>query len=106
MELIDKDTLVAEIIKLDGSNCLESPTLSHNEDYKCGYSHALEKVRDFIDTLEVKEVDGKSTKHFPNWKPTQEQMSDLYHAATMNSVSCPSLKSLYNDLKVIAQKGE
>lgn len=55
-QYINKDVLVAKIIKLDGLNCLESPTISHNEDYKCGYSQALEKVRDFIDTLEVKEV--------------------------------------------------
>lgn len=62
MELIDKDAVVSEIIELDGLNCLEAPTISHNEDYKCGYSHAIEKVRDFIDTLEVKEVNFKDTK--------------------------------------------
>ncbi len=56
MKLIDKDAVVAKIIELDGLNCLEAPTISHNEDYKCGYSQAMEEVRDYLDTLEVKKV--------------------------------------------------
>lgn len=35
----------------------------------------------------------------PSWKPSKEQISDLWRAATMNTITCPTLKSLYNDLK-------
>lgn len=35
----------------------------------------------------------------PSWKPSEEQMAELYNAAIINAVSCPSLKSLYNDLQ-------
>ncbi len=34
----------------------------------------------------------------PHWKPSEEQMSDLWRVAMMYTVSYPALKSLYNDL--------
>lgn len=33
------------------------------------------------------------------WKPSEDQMSDLWLAATMNTVTCKTLKSLHNDLQ-------
>ena len=56
-QYINKQEVLDEIVNLDVVNCLEAPTISHNEDYKCGYSHALETVRVFLGTLEGKEVD-------------------------------------------------
>ena len=41
----------------------------------------------------------KSLRPQPHWKPSEEQMSDLWRAATMNTITCPTLKSLYEDLK-------
>lgn len=46
MKLIDKDALVAEIERL-----------VNNQDSALDYEAALEDVRNFLDTLEVKEVD-------------------------------------------------
>ncbi len=105
-QYIDKNAVVAEIErrqKEEVSYCENGSFASWADE---NHYFTLETIKSFIDTLEVEEMDEKSTKHFPHWKPTKEQMSDLYHAATMNSISCPSLKLLYNDLKVIAQKGE
>ena len=41
----------------------------------------------------------KSIKPQSHWKPSERQLYDLYHVAQMNTESCPSLKSLYFDLK-------
>lgn len=98
-QYIDKAAVVAEIENLIGN-------LRYTIDNEAEQIDILIKLRKSIDTIKAKEVNEKSTKYFPHWKPTQEQLSDLYHAATMNSISSPSLKSLYNDLKVIAEKGE
>ena len=46
MKLIDKDALLAEIERL-----------VNNQDSALDYEAALEDVRNFLDTLEVKEVD-------------------------------------------------
>lgn len=35
----------------------------------------------------------------PHWKPSEEQMKDLDLASRMNGLTCPNLKSLYNDLQ-------
>ena len=56
-QYIDKAALVAEIDELDELNIFLDTTNKYNEDYKCGYEDALERVREFIDTFEVKEVD-------------------------------------------------
>ena len=55
-EYVDKSALVAEIDELDALNIFSDTTNKYNEDYKCGYEDALESVRKFIGTLEVKEV--------------------------------------------------
>lgn len=41
----------------------------------------------------------QSLRPQPHWKPSKEQMKDLELASRMNGVTCPNLKSLYNDLK-------
>lgn len=41
----------------------------------------------------------KSHRPLPSWKPSKEQMNDLWRVATMNKVTCPTLSSLYNDLQ-------
>ena len=97
-QYIDKNTLVAEIIKLDGLNCLESPTISHNEDYKCGYGRALEKVRNFIDTLEVKEVD------------LEEELSEVWkdwaNEYDISFVSYKKIAKHFFEVGLKTQKGE
>jgi hypothetical protein len=52
MKLIDKDSLVAEIEKLESRFQNGS-----DEDYADGYHYSLKLVKRVLDTLEVKEVD-------------------------------------------------
>ena len=60
MELIDKDALIAEIEKRLADNRKEIERASHKnfEDYFEGYEDGLALLKQqFLDTLEVKEVD-------------------------------------------------
>ena len=56
-QYILKDALVKEIDELDALNIFSDTTNKYNENYKCGYEDALENIRNFINTLEIKEVD-------------------------------------------------
>ena len=85
MKLIDKDALLAEIERL-----------VNNYDKALDYEAALEDVRNFIDTLEVKEVDldAEWVKYFEN-------------RGDMATVNIKHLAKYFFELGLkVAQKGE
>ena len=113
-QYINKQEVLDEIVNLDVVNCLEAPTISHNEDYKCGYSHALETVRVFLGTLEGKEVDLE--KEFNSFLDDVEGMPRMWHsdeqiewgkdiAKHFFNLGIQVLKLTWQDIKDIAEIG-
>ena len=81
-QYILKDALVRKIDELDALNIFSDTTNKYNENYKCGYEDALESIRNFINTLEIKEVDLEKEikeqidKYYENCNKKLEEMGE------------------------------
>ena len=89
MKLIDKDTIVAEIKKL------KDEAKIHPSDFNCGRLSICKELMNFLNTLEVKEVDFEK-----EWKEYFKYRGDM---ATVNIIH---LAKHFFELGLNARKGE
>ena len=96
--LIDKDALVAEIERL-----------VNNQDSALDYEAALEDVRNFIDNLEVKEVDldlEKECKNYLENNFNSVEEPDEFFTTVMQLDDMVLFARHFFELGLKAQKGE
>ena len=96
MKLIDKDAIVAEINRVLNSYDPNEITSGR---------YALVSLRDFLDTLEVKEVDLDFMLH-EYWDISPKICVDCLESATMTKDEMINFAKHFFELGLKAQKGE
>ena len=99
---ISKSALVAEIDRL------QEATMDKNQNFLSSYHEGifdgLSMLENFLDTLEVKEMDLIDRK--TDWSPSKKQLESLkdllhYNIGVFNYQKCMEVNSLYEDLTKI-----
>ena len=104
-QYIDKSALVAEIEKLVDKSKYQK---EFARAYRDGNNDALYALKDFINTLEVKEVDLEKVieEYFKGWTDDYDNGGAACHYQYVQVQDCKAIAKHFFELGLKAQKGE